>query len=701
MKRFFYIVFSLMFCSHLFSSSLDNVIFLNTGRMNIAANSGLVSLYVTQAMRNKTVGGGDSVKMIVNGIADLAGNFYHDASTNVFGISSLTTTTSTGTFRFVKNHGAGAKRYITTYTDDSLTCATFDRGQYFIAFPNIVLDTNDSLVIPARMGIDATSLHRGVTNLNGVIILRSDQLSGYDYDASLRITGVGNSAALVDIGSVVVEREVSLYRTAESLFPFATPFKDTQLSGYFAGNWVRRPLGNAAYGSTTYVYGNKDNSPADGTIDMDQYVVNPTEALVPGQPYLVKPRPATFEYSSLQSSAGLTVTGASASIYKKGKFIFNGSVYTLTPYSEQLFADDNLISKTASGTLTATVNWLIGNSFTCPISTVELAKLLENTAGLTFSPTLYVYTAGSQSYQPMVISGSGAGIVVSNFSEIPSMSVFMIRLSKVAQNGTLNIGKSVLRHGKFSHGSPSAAPAFAPKFASGVTNQINFKMSQDENDRVYDLAAIGLREDAAIGSDNYDLSKAINPDVNGFQLYTLSSTGSKLSANGIPYDAETVKMAVKPAAVSGNYKLVATNIETLSSEGAWLYDSLTNKLVDLKVNPIYHFSTTATDITERFKVCFSKAAVSAYTETKNDDITNEMTFVSGLFVDNTMILKGLTANDMDNIIEVYNVEGKLLAEDEVKNYPEVKFDMDFQPGVYVVQMKGSRTQTIKLIKTNQ
>jgi hypothetical protein len=694
MKRFFYIVIFLNIGAGLYSSPTDNVIFLNIGRMNVAANgvSG-VSLYIPQAMRHLTVSGGDSVKVIQNGVTELGGNFYQSATTNVFGVSSLTTTTSTGTFRFITNHGSGAKRYITTYTSDSLTCASFDRGQYFVAFPNITLNSNDTLVIPARMGIDAISFHKGVTNTDGTMILRSDKLSGYDYDASLRITGVGTSSALVDLGSVIVEREMSLYRSTTSLFPFATPFYNTQISGYFAGNWVRRPVADAPFGGTTYVYGNKDNNPADNVIDMDQYVYSAAEKLVPAQPYLIKPRPAGFDYSTLQAQGGLWYTGEpAASLYDKGKFSFNGKVYKVAPYSEQLFAEDNLVSNTVNNTPSATVNWLIGNSYSCPISTVELAKQLQNSNGLTFSSTIYVLTAGSQGYQPMTISGSGNDISVSDYTEIPSMSVFMLRLSKsVAQNGTLNLGKDILRHGKFSHGSPSAIKSFANTKATSTINQINFRMSQDSNERVYDLTAIGLRGDASLGSDNYDLAKALNIDPNSFQLYTLSSTGAKLSANGVPTTVDYVRMAVKPTSDTASYKIEATNVETLMSDGAWLVDSLTNTVVNLKTDQTYRFKTTPVDKPERFKVYFKAPP----------GVDGTISKINGRFIDNTMILNNLTKEDLHNTVYLFNLDGNKIFSNEVKNYPEMKFNATLPPGIYILHMEGNRNQTIKLVKTSR
>jgi len=655
--------------------------------------SGNTNLYISGAIRHLTEASGDSVIMINNGTTDLAGNFYQDAQTNIFGINAATSLTlSTGIFRFVNNHGSNAKRYISTSSSDSLTCTSFDRGSYYIAFPNVILDSNDSLVIPARMGIDVISLHRGTTNTQGNVVLRSDRINGYDYDASFRVTGSGTSASLVDAGSVVVEREVGLYRGSSSLFPFASPFYNTQISGYFAGNWVRHPLVDGSYDNVTYVYGNKDTNPSDGYIDADQYIKYPNQVLIPTSAYLIKPRPSGFDYSTLIATNGLNYTGSDASAYDKDKYIFNGKVYSTTPYSEQLFAEDNLTSKTVAGIPTSTVNWLIGNSYTCPISTKQLAQKLQSCSGLTFSPTLYVYSTGSQSYQPMTISNSGSDIVVSNYTEIPSMSIFLIRLSKnTVQNGTLTLDKSILRHGKYSHGTPDAVKSEMNQSISGVTNQINFRLSPIDNDKVYDLAAIGLRENAVAGKDNYDVDKAYNPDQNNFQLYTLSANNAKLSANGVPLNTECVTLAVRPTDTSATYKLTASNMETLSSEGVWLVDKTTKDTINLKDQPSYTFLVNSNDSANRFNVYFIKPTI-------NKPIKDTNTAIYGYFSNDNLIINNLSESDLKSVIKLYDMYGRVVKIISVTNYPQISIPNKYASGVYAACIVGTRYLSIKIVK---
>ena len=689
MKRITITVLSVFVFSLRILTAQTNVTFVNTGQMYVAPQgvSTGVSLYVPDAMRQLTVSG-RTVGIIQNGITELGGNFYQDALTTVFEVDGNTTkTTSTGKFRFVSDH-PGVNRTITT---QSASINTFDRGSHYIAFPNIEISTNDSIAVPGRMGIDASSLHR-VNSKTGKMILRSDVVSSKSYDASLRVNTSGTSASLVDLGAVIVERDMTLYRPTNGstqLFGFATPFKNTQLSGYFAGNWVRRPLNDGAYGHTTLIYGNKDNNPTDGIIDADQYVYLAAEKLVPSQAYLIKPRPNAYSYSDLQAESGLWYTGEqNPSLYDKGKYYFNGKVYTVTPYSEQLFADDVLFSSSISTpNLGSTVNWLIGNSYTCPLPISLLAQAIQSSS-LIFSPYIYVYPAGSSTYQAIDISNPDA-IIVSGVTEIPAMSVFMVRVSKgSAQSGSLSIGKDLLRHAAVAHNNPNNVKADIKTVAT-TSNQVTFKVSPVGNDNIFDLTAIGLRATATYGIDSYDMAKAYVQDDNLFQLYTLSGT-TKLSANGVPLNADSISMAFCPSKYGGDFNLTASYIETLSRDGLWLYDKKTQDIVDMKnVNP-YSFTSNPSDATDRFLVLFSNPVKSGL---------NDIRFKLYLYYNNKkVIVKQLTENNLGNKITLFDMQGKQLRSCVINNFPEMKIDVsDLQRGVYIIQVSGNFSASAKFI----
>lgn len=669
-------------CGLLFAAS-NSVLFLNTGRLFIASQVG-TSVYIPDAMRMLSVSGGDSVKVILNGRLELGGDFYQDAHTTVFDVDSAGgRTASTGTLAFVGNRGVN--RMISTQSE---AMTTFDRGLYYIAFPHVEIATNDSIILPAKMGMDALSLKRAVGQ-TGYLVLRSDTVGGYVFNASLRVPTAGfGSESLVDLGSVIVEQEMKAYRTGTQLFAFASPFKGTQLSGYFAGNWVRKPQ-SGTYGHTTYVLGNKPSTADASVIAFDQYVSYALEALVPAQAYLIKPRPAAFDYSGLQTTGGLSVTGASAGAYDLDKFSFNGSVYTLPAYQEQVFAEDVLYTNTipTGTTLASTVNWLIGNSFTCAISTKRLAWQMEK-SGLQFAATIYIFPAGSTSYQPLNITGTGDAIVVTDATEIPAMSIFMIRVAKgqtVTGSGSFTVGKESLVHGKASQDLEFRAANITS------ANQILLRISPINNERIYDLAAVGIRATASLGTDAYDVAKVYSSAQEGFQLYTLSATGSKLSANGVPEDVDTVSLGFKPAPVSGTYQIKASYVESLNTQGIWLEDKLSGSTVDLKSNPIYTFTSNPTDTESRFTLHI-KSAVTA-----NKNISLDPALLA-YFANGNLQIEKLTKLDIGAQVIIYDAKGRVVKSAMVRTYPSMSIAIALTSGSYVVQLIGERNATVKLIK---
>lgn len=694
MKSKKYIVLSLLLCFAVLAiGQVSKVTFLNTGKMNIAMGSSptAVSLYVPNAVKMS----GSGVDVTLNGIMAIGGSFYHDATNNVFALAAaatdeLPTTSSTGTLMFKDDNTSG--RQIT-----SNSIASFDRSLRYMAIPNIVISSNDSIVLPGRMGIDARSIRQTGGKL-GYLLLKSEKESAKNFDASLRITGSGTSSMLVDAGSVVVEREMSLYRgLATPVFAFASPFDNTQLSGYFAGNWVRTPEIDPVTGHARFVLANRPQSSGSSVIDRSQYVTHAQSKLQAASPYFIQPQATGFNYATLQAEGGLVTTGAVASAYDKGKFVFNGKVYNITPYGEQLFADDLLYSKNIATPVSTTINWVIGNSYTSPLSIKLIAKKME-ASPLTFAPHIYIFPAGSTSYQAIDISGSGAGITLSpNFREVPAMSIFMVRVSKAnTATGTFSIGKSEQVHSTVSHSvvySPSSSPATN---RDGVSNQVIFRLAPTDNDNIYDLAAVGFRDNASSAIDEYDAHKIYGADF-AFQLYTLSTTGAKLSINGIPTTTEQVVMGVRPALLDNVYTLKAMYAETLSSEGLWLEDRNTDAIIDLKTAGEYSFESRRGDREDRFIVHFVPPTV------MTTDVENmEEAAVVALFHNGAIRLMNLPEECAGASLQLFDMSGRIVIEGSIKNFPSFELPCQHLPeGVYIVRVAGkNRVMHFKLLNRN-
>ncbi len=695
MKRQLFHIILFLFAAIIYgqASEADSVVLVNTGKMHIMSNGG-TTMFVTKAMRTSS----DSCNIRLQGRLDVGGNFYQDATTHAFDTTLTGTPAGVGTFAFVRN--LDTIRQITT------TLGSFDRKARYIAFPNILIDTDDRIAASAQMAMDARSVLLA-DNKKGALVLRSETVGDAVNIASLRMTESGSSGSLANAGSVVVENDWTLYRSdAGNLFGFASPFRNTQLSGYFAGNWVRRPQADS-YAHTTYPLGNKPKASGSSEINMDQYVVKADAPLQAGQAYLIKPRPAGFDYSTLQAQGGLFLTGGTAEEYDRLKFSFDGTVYKLAAYKEQLFAEDNLFTYTfaSASNPNKTLNWVIGNSYTSAISVKLLAEKMAS-SDLQFSPIIYVFPAGSSSYQPFNISQNGDEIEVLNLDEIPAMSIFMIRVSKnqggnIAAGTSFSIGKDLLVHGSTPHNvgdpynpAPSTRAAKAESESKRTfNNQVLLRTSLAENSAVYDLAAVGLRSNASLGSDSYDMSKLYTAARDGFQLYTLSETASKLSANGVPTDVESVPMGFKPAATSANIVLQAEGAESLTSEALWLEDLLTGEKTDLFANPQYEFTSQPEDPEMRFVLHFRNVG-GGITSTANNK--NE----AGIVVYATageMIIDRLSPEHIGSKGFLYDASGRQISAFEVTSYPKQTVSTGLQAGVYLLRLQGKENISQKIV----
>ncbi|MDD2284943.1 MAG: hypothetical protein PHQ11_06035 [Paludibacter sp.] len=664
-----------------FDSPAD-VVFVNTGLMNVHTGGiNGVAMYVPFGMRCT----GADASVILNGQLNLGGNFYQDALTPAFKIDETTTTSvpySTGIFRFVKYWNQ--PRLITS---DNLE-TTYDRGDSYIAFPHVRIATNDTLVLQAKMGMDALTIKRESASTGGVI-LKSDRYGDNVYDASLRITGSGKSTDLVDVGSVVVEREMSYYRSISGehkLFGFASPFNNTQLSGYFAGNWVRRPIADPETGHTRYIFGNEqDNS---GVILPSQYIYNPLEELKPAQAYLIRPRPAGFNYQDLRDQNGLSVTDAEVDAYDQTKFAFNGKVYELPEYEEQLFAEDSLFRSPYITGTTSTINWLIGNSYTAPIGTKQLIDAM-GASPLRFSPYIWVYPAGSSTYQSYKISGND-NVQVLDLEEIPAMSIFMIRVLSGTNPGKFAVTRDMQRHAPVTHSIPMKAKARG-KVNATYNNQVTFKVMPADNIWNFDLAAIGLRADASLGADGYDMTK-VSTTADVFQLYSLSSANTKLSANAVPTETSSVKLCFRPVSDTTEFQLEASHYETLSTEGIWLEDTKTDTIFDVGNLNSYSFISEPGDNEERFIVHFVDPGSTGL----NEDLYKRA--LSVYMLNDVLIVKNLLAEDVGSLISLFDGSGRLIKTHVVERSPQLEIPFNYLPGVYIIQLKGTRLLTDKFLR---
>ena len=104
----------------------------------------------------------------------------------------------------------------------------------------------------------------------------------------------------------------------------------------------------------------------------------------------------------------------------------------------------------------------------------------------------------------------------------------------------------------------------------------------------------------------------------------------------------------------------------------------------------YSFTSEATDVVNRFLITFRRPV-----------ITENETAISGLNMycsNDKFIIKQLVSSDVGSTLKIIDVQGKVLRDITVSNYPEMTVNIsDLMPGVYVASLRGSRSTIGKFI----
>jgi hypothetical protein len=315
---------------------------------------------------------------------------------------------------------------------------------------------------------------------------------------------------------------------------------------------------------------------------------------------------------------------------------------------------------------------------------VDSLKKIISDHTLIFEPAIYVWPAGSTTYQIYDPWNNSSGVnVINDLEVIPSQSLFMIRvLSGYSQNGIFSLEKNkVLRHGSAAHNTLRAS-------VSEFQDEVLFKVSPASNPNVYDLTAVGLRPNAKVTFDSKDKEKMWQENSSTFLLYSLSTDNRKLSANVVPPGTHNVKLCLYPGNHGGEMTITASRTESIDQ--VWLEDLLTNEYIDLKQQDSYTFTSAAEDTPERFIVHFSNAP------TALEEV--EDTFLQGYYFQNELVIKGLKEKDINSTISIVDLQGRILQRATVTQAPEMHIPVNLSDGVYLAKLQGERTITVKFRK---
>lgn len=669
------------------SAQRPSIVFLNKGKMNVAVpnNSAQTNLYIKGSMM-----AADSCSILQNGTTEITGDVYHHATTHLFDTDSNGFGKGIGTFKFSGNN-RGYLRYIMSVEDN----ASFDKTNKYITFPNLEINTNDEIQLASRMGIDATKIIRS-QNKSGALHLKSETMTAnhksYVYDTSLRILGNETSDNLAVPATVVMERDVSIYIDSVGsgvntpLFGFATPFNETQIAGYFAGNWIRQ----VSTGINQHVsYPLADSTSTDGSIALNQFITDASQKFVPGNGYFIRLRDKSANYNNSISSGALPIVDGQDLNVTKTRYVFDGNVYDYSSLSEQVFSNSQ-ISRSISVSNNDTINWIIGNSYTAPISIPKLATAMTE-SGINFDGKIYLFPLGSTTFQPYNYQTTGLNSPdINAIQSIPATSVFMLKVKPGNTNGTFSLTKDLLTHGTTPYNLIPRSVSKLARTVGNVYDQVSFTVSLATNANIYDKTTMTVYDLSSWNYDEYDAQKEAF-DV--FGLYSLSNDGIPLSMNIIPDEKSPIDLSFKVRTTTTAFHLEATNLNLVNGEGLWIKDKQNSILTQLEEGEYYEFTASPTDAPDRFTVYFH------HPETSSIENGNLLTDIKAYCRNGVLNISNLDDSDLGAKLAVYDMQGRRLQYDVIHQTPNQSIDVSaLTPGVYIVKIEGARTFTSKFIR---
>ena len=213
--------------------------------------------------------------------------------------------------------------------------------------------------------------------------------------------------------------------------------------------------------------------------------------------------------------------------------------------------------------------------------------------------------------------------------------------------------------------------------APNVNQVVRLKLNNGESS---DYTVVYENELAANDFEEADTDKMFDYDFH--QLYTLEGE-HELVLNGLSNATSkgSVDMGIS-VANNGQYTIEATDLEM--EEDVILEDRFNHTFQDMKVNPIYSFTTNAGTFNERFVLHFTATESVAVGETGTvaDEVRvfNTSNQQVKVWVSNTSEYQGAT-------VKVFDAIGNLV---ERKNMTsnELLLDLDIANGIYVVEITG-------------
>ncbi|MDU1904830.1 MAG: T9SS type A sorting domain-containing protein [Dysgonomonas sp.] len=181
-------------------------------------------------------------------------------------------------------------------------------------------------------------------------------------------------------------------------------------------------------------------------------------------------------------------------------------------------------------------------------------------------------------------------------------------------------------------------------------------------------------------------------------IYTKDAEGNAIESLFLPTADGATEVStilyLSPSLTAQKIGVTAKRLETMDrATEIWLTDKLNNKKVLLSNGNTYETTIRPTDVTDRFTLRFVLASSGIGDETGDTGVDKS---ISSYYANGVLTVTGFDESDFGSTIFVYDIQGKLIAQEKVNELRET-IEQDFMPGAYIVKVVGNKSYVSKFL----
>lgn len=312
---------------------------------------------------------------------------------------------------------------------------------------------------------------------------------------------------------------------------------------------------------------------------------------------------------------------------------------------------------------------LVGNPYPSPISMSDFVA--ANSSSIT--GTLYFWRKTNNAASPSYCSWTAGTFVNNGEAEV------------VDPNGIISTGQGFFVEAKALANSVTFTNA---QRTSDTSNQFFRTPNEEETNRIWLNATdtsgsfsqmeVGYVTNATQGLDSYD-GKYINDGA--IELYSLIDT-EKLVIQGraLPFDASDVVPLGFKTSIAGIYTIALDHVDGLflGSQTIFIKDNLTGTIHDIKSGP-YSFSSGTGVFESRFEIIYTNSLANLTSPQFENQVIAFKSNATLIVKSGTVVLES---------VQVFDIRGRLLAEEKSINATETHLNGKWANGVLIVHIKS-------------